>query len=256
MSSEPKLKPIRGHLPIPRDIFPKREGDVKVQPGYVDKIYPVAKSEAQGLAPKSEEEARHRLMAEARRKSLAAGLQGLWDRKQERIRKIEARRTQAAKINRKLALAPNPLSETLTQPSVRLSTGSWSAQVVQLDPERLEKAKLAKARHAEIQARKSEERRDALGHLYLAAKNFIVDEAELQELVDRTFTEEAYKSGVFKAQSIWYTNNAPIGVKDLLNEQVNHTMTNLPTAKRAVQNTASERQKLAAEALAGGKLDT
>lgn len=251
-SAEPKLPPIKGFLPVPRDMFPRREGNRKVTPEYIAAATPVSKAEQAGEPPRTEHEARRRRMAAARRAAFASGIQGLYMRKKQREQRAAARREANRQANLAAATAPEPLDEVLTRPSVRLST---AADVrVELDPNRFEAAERARARHEAKMARKSEARRDALSHLYVAAQNFIVDEAELEKRVEEIFTPDHHRYGAIdRGQSIWDVHRAPINIAELRAEVMGWSSNALAANKSAGTKT-TERQKTVAEELTGGKM--
>ncbi|KAK4132828.1 hypothetical protein BT67DRAFT_384219 [Trichocladium antarcticum] len=251
-SSEPKLPPIKGYLPVPRDPFPRREGDRKVQPAYITAATSVSKGEQSGEPPRTEHEARRRAMAAARRNAFAAGIQGLHARKAVRVRQLAARSEGRRKANKLAAHALEPLDEELTRSTVRTSTAR--AARVAPDPERFQVAERAKARHARQVTNKAEARRDALAQLYVAAQSFIVDEAELEARVNKIFVPDHHKiGGMNEGMSIWDVQRAPVSVADLRAE-VMGTSTNLMDSKKRSAFKTTLRQKTVAEELTGGKL--
>ena len=248
-SSEVKLPPIRGHLPVPRQIFSKRDGTRKVSAEHLERTVPVSAAERADRKPRSMQEARHRVHAASRRAALASGLQGLWARKQQRDKREEARSKAIQSRNRAAALAPDALDDVLTRSSVRASTAMTTA--VQADPERLARAEGARQRHAVIMGLKSEARRDALAQLYVAAGSFIVDEAGLEAHIDKTFTDSDFQYvSTHRGQSIWDSGQPPVSVADMKTE----LMGSVPTFKSSVASKTTERQKKVAEELTGGQL--
>ena len=249
-SSEVKLPPIRGHLPVPRTVFRRREGKTKVTPGYVEAATPQSAAELAGRPPKSAEDARHRLDAASRRAALAAGLQGLWSRK----KKTDANRERAAKKraadNLKAANAPERLDDVLTRSTVRADTAENFA--VQLDPNRFVAANAARQRHQHIVRAKAEARADALAQLYVEAKNFIVDEAALEARVNALFSEAG--RSMFGSQNIWHTEGVPISVRQLQSKMAGDS-DNFIDAHKTPQERTATRQKSVAEELTGGKLN-
>ncbi|KAK3945463.1 hypothetical protein QBC46DRAFT_372301 [Diplogelasinospora grovesii] len=251
-SSEPRLPYVKGHLPVPREIFDKREGSVKVEPGYVDRISPRSVAELSGLPPKNEHEARRRQMAESRRQSLAAGLKGLWERKQKKDTAL-ARRTQANYLrNKRAAMAPEPLDEFLTRPTVRSSTANVTT--VDANSDRFEQAEAARQEAERLAALKSEARRDALAQLYVAAGDFVITESELEEKIDKEFKKDSHAFGrVDGGQSMWDMQRAPISVGQMQAELAGKSENLFVSGKSGSTKTAA-RQKIVAEELTGGKL--
>ncbi|KAK4144390.1 uncharacterized protein C8A04DRAFT_27844 [Dichotomopilus funicola] len=254
-ASEQKLPRVRGHLPIPRDLFPKRDGNRKAKPEFTKAANPLSKSEAAGKPPRSEEEARHRVFAAARREAMASGLQDLYARKKRREGIVRARGSRIWAANKAAAMAPERLDDILTRPTVRAATALQTA--VLPDPERFEKAEAARARHAARMAAKEEEQRDALAQLYVAARDFIVDEAALEERIENIFTPRYHNMGSHNSGvSIWDSRSAPVSTGDLranLNSATGKGF-DTDTTKRSAANRTLERQKTVAEELTGGKL--
>ncbi|KAK1781243.1 hypothetical protein QBC45DRAFT_406312 [Copromyces sp. CBS 386.78] len=250
-SSEVRHPFVKGHLPVPRSIFPKKGVPEKVQPGYVDRIMPKPAAVLAGKSPVSEKDSLRRTMAEARRKSLAEGLKGLWQRKVKRDKK-QAKESKARYLaNKQAAQAPERLDEVFTRATIRESTAKNT--FVPVDPEAFEKAEVARIKHAEREAMKSEARRDALIQLYVASKNFIVDEKELEEHVNKHFTEKIHNAGLWESgRSIWDSQKNPISMRELRNEFTGFNDRVTATTSAAVKTTV--RQKNVAEELTGGKL--
>ncbi|KAL2180526.1 uncharacterized protein P884DRAFT_81051 [Thermothelomyces heterothallicus CBS 202.75] len=251
-SAEHKLPPIRGHLPVPRDVFPKRDGNRKVKQEWIDAATPVSKAEAAGEPPKSEEEARRRVFAAARRKALASGITGLYVRKTQRQQRVQARAERRRKANLAAATAPERLDDVLTRPTVRASTALQTTVIP--DPDRFAKAEAARERHRQETELKAEARRDALAQLYVAAQQFIIDEAELEARVEAIFTPDYHRvGGINRGQSIWDQDAAPVSVADLQAEMLG-TSSKAIDANKPVAMKTTKRQKAVAEELTGGKL--
>ncbi|KAH6853933.1 hypothetical protein B0I37DRAFT_18974 [Chaetomium sp. MPI-CAGE-AT-0009] len=251
-SSEPKLPPIKGHLPVPRDMFPKREGNRKVRPGYIEAATQVSKAEQAGEAPKSAEEARHRVFAAARRSALASGVHGLYVRKTQRDQRVHARAERRRQANMAAATAPERLDDVLTRPTVQAATALETKVVA--DPDRFEKAEAARAQHEQRSAVKAEARRDALAQLYVAAQSFIIDEAELEARIEAIFTSDHHRiGGSNRGQSIWDLDAAPVSVADL-QAAMSGQSTKAIDANTSSAVKTTKRQKSVAEELTGGKL--
>ncbi|KAK3300547.1 uncharacterized protein B0H64DRAFT_428600 [Chaetomium fimeti] len=251
-SSEPKLPPIKGHLPVPRDMFRSREGDRKVQRAYIKAATPVSKAERAGEAPRSAEEARHRVFAAARRSALATGVRGLYQRKTERDRRAHERAEARRQANLDAATAPEGLDDVLTRPTVLAATALVTK--VEQDPERFARAEAARAQHEERLAVKAEARRDALAQLYVAAQGFIIDEAELEARIEAIFTADHHRiGGSNRGQSIWDLDAAPVSVADLQTAMSGQSTRAIDANTTSAVKT-TKRQKSVAEELTGGKL--
>jgi hypothetical protein len=227
-----------------------------LEPGYVEAATKVSKAEKAGIPPKSESEARHRVEAAVRREVFAAGLKGLWERKDVQIRQAKARTAKRVAINKKASMKPERPDEILTRST--FGPPSVLDTAVRLDPLRFERAKEARERHEAITAAKAEARRDALTQLYVAAGDFIVDEQELEERINKIFGPNAFPSaaGILgDSKSIWDTGLVPITVAEVRAEMFTGGLDteNVGYGKSAEQKTA-ERQKKVAEELTGGKL--
>lgn len=246
-SSEPRLPRVKGHLPVPRDMFLKREGNRKVTPAYIASTTQVSKVELSGEPPKTEHEARRRAMAAARRTAFAEGIQGLYVRKTQREQRVSHRSGVRRKANLAAATAPERLDDLLTRSTVRSSTANDVG--VAPSPERFAVAEKAAKQHARQLARKAESRRDALAQLYVAAQSFIVDEAELEAKVNKIFVENHHHYG----ESIWDVEKQPISMAELRSEMTGSSANMLDSKKRSATKT-TQRQKTVAEELTGGKL--
>lgn len=250
-SSEVRHPFVKGHLPVPRPIFPKKGVPEQVQEGYVQRIAPRSAREQARKPSKSKEDRKRRSMANARRVALHAGLKGLWKRKVARDEK-QAKESKARYLrNKRAAQAPERWDEVFTRATIRESTAKNT--FVPVDPEAFQKAEEARIKHAEKEAMKSEARRDALVQLYVASKNFIVDEKELEEHVNKNFTEKIHNAGLWETgRSIWDSQKNPISLKELKNEFTGFSDRYTATTSAAVKTTV--RQKNVAEELTGGKL--
>lgn len=248
--------PIRGHLPVPREIFPRKTGDRKLAPDYVMRATPLSLAEESGAAPRTELEAWRRRMAHSRRSALSAGLKGLYDRKSTSDN-FRARKTkEKGEAHRQAATAPDRADDVLTRSSILASVAEQLA--VRQDPSRFEAARASAKRTAKVHAARAEARADALSELYIAAKNFIVDEAELARKVDELFDENYFATkGVSDALSIWDTDGPPIKTNAMIDQQgygrdnpanIGYEMYQ-PDATRTAR-----KQKIIAEELTGGKL--
>ena len=253
-SSETRLPPVRGHLPVPRQIFSKRDGSRKVAPGYVKKTTPYSQAELAGEAPRSELEAWRRRMTESRRRSLADGLKGLYQRKQQADKQARERGAANFEANRRAAIAPERLDDVLTRSSIPGSAALNAGQI--LDPRRFEVAEQSAARTAARQQVASEARKDALAELYIASKEFIVTEEELEKEVDNIFTEDHFRkqgSVAIDSSNIWDARGPPISIGAMLAAS-NRSQAGLSSSAQAGSTKTVKRQKAVAEELTGGKM--
>ena len=251
-SAESKLPPIKGHLPVPRNVFPKKEGNRKVKPGYIAAATPVSQAELAGKEPRSEQEARQRLLAAARRQAFTSGIQGLYVRKTQRDQRTQARSEARRKANMAAASSPERLDDVLTRPTVRAATALKT--VVAPNPNRFAAAEEARERHQQKMDVKAEARRDSLAQLYVAAQSFIMTEAELEARIESIFTEDYHKyTATDRSRSIWDGRGPPVTVADMQAE-MSGVSTKVLEDKQTAQTKTTKRQKALAEELTGGKL--
>ncbi|RKU48356.1 hypothetical protein DL546_008859 [Coniochaeta pulveracea] len=227
-SEEIKRKPIKGHLPVPRQIFPPKSGDAKLAPDYVARATPLSKAEQAGLPPKNDLEAWRRSMAHSRREALSEGLKGLYERKTT-AEQIQVRRSQAKAAVRKAAVeAAERDDDVLTRSTAKVK-------------------RLARL--------KKELRRDSLSELYIASKDFIVDEAELAKKVDELFDEGYWASkGAPDGLSIWDVYGPPIRTSQMVDQQGRTTGSSGYDIYSAEVAKTARKQKIVAEELTGGKM--
>ncbi|OHE91250.1 hypothetical protein CORC01_13450 [Colletotrichum orchidophilum] len=256
-ASEEKPPIVKGTLPTPRDVFPEKEKDRKVQPEYLLETAPAPTSEAskKPAAPGSRLEHRRR-MAESRRENLGIALQGLYQRKQEGVEAVTTERQRRLREHQRAAVAPERLDDRLTRSSVLSSLAKTAA--VAPDPRRYALATASKARTAQLAKQKSEARQDALMELYINASKFIVTEEELGKHLDQLFAEDFWKrqgkSQAHDADNAWDVWGQPPTVSSMLDDM-------LRKQQRAIDYQMSEqdrtvkRQKSIAEELTGGKME-
>ncbi|KAF5519564.1 hypothetical protein CGCA056_v009214 [Colletotrichum aenigma] len=255
-SSEQKLKVIRGTLPVPRDPFPRKEGDRKVKPEYLEQTAPTPSNEAsqRPVEPGSRREHR-RLMADSRRENLKTALKGLYQRKKTTVDAISATSRQRRLDNARAAKAPEREDDRLTRSSVLSSLKTTMS--VDLDPLRYERAAESKAKTAALAQQKTDAKRDALMELYINASNFIVTEEELNDELDRLFAEDFWKrqgqSMVMDQENAWDVWGAPPTVQTMLEEMFKRE-TNAIDSQQTEGTRSVNRQKTIAEELTGGKM--
>ncbi|KAL8419881.1 hypothetical protein RB594_002874 [Gaeumannomyces avenae] len=272
---EPKER-VRGRLPVPRRVFDLRKltapgdrpprttagagsrrkepgVDPRLEAGYVDRAMPRSRAEQTGSPPRSPLAEFRRTMADSRRAALTDGIGGLYER--QRRRDSLARASSNSRLRTRLAAAraPEPDDERLTRPTVRRSVLSTA---VLLDPKRFDRAAMSAERTAAVAAAKSEARRDALQELYMAAKNFIVSEEELERHVETmfrpTYFADAHKS-IQHTKNLWDLDGSPITVKELMNQFARASKDSTPGTSETREHA---RQKAVAEQLTGGKLSS
>ncbi|OLN92736.1 hypothetical protein CCHL11_06684 [Colletotrichum chlorophyti] len=256
-ASEDKLPPVKGTLPTVRDVFPVKEKDRKIQPEYLQKTaaQPTNEASKRPAPPGSRLEHRRR-MAEARRENLNVALQGLWERKQERVEADTAVRQRRLRQHQHAAKAPERWDDRITRSSVLSSLVNTTT--VQPDPERYTRAEESRARTARLAQQKSEARQDALMELYINASKFIVNEDELSRELDKLFSEDFWKrqgkSMAHDSDNAWDVWGEPPTVQSMLDEML-RKQTRAIDFQQSEQDRTVKRQKTIAEELTGGKME-
>lgn len=256
-TEEVRLPFVKGTLPLPRRVHGRRDKGRKVRPEYLASTAPLPTSEhaLQPAAAGSLQEWQ-RLMAASRRANLAAGLRGLWRRKQQHDQRVFARSDAKFRENAERALAPDREDDRLTRPTVLASTALTTA--VAPDPQRFQRAAASRARTQRLAAQKREARRDALMELYINAASFIVDEDHLRAEVERKFSPEHWKrhgKKLFSDDSnAWAVHGTPPNFALMMSEMMRSQNRTLDFTQKEHARTV-RRQKKVAEELTGGKLE-
>ncbi|RYP13777.1 hypothetical protein DL765_006726 [Monosporascus sp. GIB2] len=249
-----ELKPVKGHLPVPRQVFKHRDAHLKPTAAVLAKAAPEPSSERSRREPGAEVQAWKRRMAASRRENLGSGLRELWQRKQMLDARRRERSERKLAENRAAATAPEREDDRLTRASVNAKT---LATAVLPDPLRFERAKESRARTSEILARKSERRRDAIQELYMNARRFIIDEAALEAEVERAFDPVLMRGSSATGQeirNIWDLEGPPDRIGEMLSK-VSGASNHLITAFGTPKTQTDKRQKRIAEELTGGTMD-
>ncbi|KAI0446505.1 hypothetical protein F4803DRAFT_17833 [Xylaria telfairii] len=251
-----ELKPLRGFVPVPRQVFGHRDSHQKPTDSWLDRAAPKPSNAKSQAEPGSDLEAWRRKMAASRRESMRSGVRDLWARKQRFDAKRLAARTAKLAANKAAAMAPEREDERLTRGTINAGTLQTA---VAPDPLRFERGFASAARTAAIAADKSEARRDAIQALYMNARSFIVSEAELETVVNREFADDHFRnigasSTGHLIQNIWDAQNEPMSVAAMLDElQRKHDT--LVSDLTSEGTRTVRRQKQVAEELTGGKMD-
>ncbi|KAI1423189.1 hypothetical protein F5Y12DRAFT_758577 [Xylaria sp. FL1777] len=250
-------KRVRGFVPVPRRIFPRRDGHEKATDEWLGRAAPEPRNKAsQQSEPASELQAWKRRMAANRRENMRTGVRDLWARKQRLDSRRLAVRTAKLAANRAAALAPEREDERLTRGSI--NEGTLQTTVVR-DPLRFKTALASAARTAAVAADKSEARRDAIQALYMNARSFIVSEGELETFVNKEFADDRFdrwgaSSAGYRTENIWDLENEPMSVARMLKDVQRNSET-LVADMTSEKTRTDRRQKRVAEELTGGKMD-
>ncbi|TGZ85634.1 hypothetical protein EX30DRAFT_361442 [Ascodesmis nigricans] len=182
---------IKGVLPKPKSLFPKRSAPYKGSPEFIAAATPKRTAPLPEPAAKAEVRAYQdwqRRMAEVRKSHLREGFSILKQRKEAKETALkENLKARADKRNEKLNQA---IAEDvrLTLPTV-LSTLRMDSGPLQ-DPNRAERLKAAREKFASHQQSKRDQRRHQVLKLYEQAQNFIVTEMQLDNAIDEAFKEQ------------------------------------------------------------------
>lgn len=252
---EPKPK---GHLPVPRDIFKTRNPRPKESIAF---LKPASTSPKDVKAPgPHSRDAEYRLykqrLSDIRRSSLREGVKELHDRKVSNeaahFAKIQA--NYADKTKR--AMAPPRETDVLTATSIQPAIRDFLAAKQPLRT--LRTPRMLARRRRGYQAKQDKlmaVRTSRLHDLYINARTFIVEEAQLDEAIDATFGTEEDPMG--------WNNKGDMGLRSMGNEGLSPWHGTMPEGVGDMLEKlrggegvglAKERVKKVAEALTGGKM--
>ncbi|KAF2867869.1 hypothetical protein BDV95DRAFT_526908 [Massariosphaeria phaeospora] len=243
---------VKGHLPVPRDVFKTRSPHPKAS----DKFLRATTSDPKEVkvpGPYSRD-VDYRLykqrLADTRKQALREGVKELHERKTESDDKYRAQIQRMSAERRSLAMAPPRTVDVLTQTSVSKSIRDFLDNKLPSTS----RSNITKARRLAYQKRmerQSATRKSHLHDLYTNARQFIVSEEQLDEAIEQAFgSEEApmgWEAGLMVAggygASPW-EHTMPEGVGDKLQKLKGGEGVGL----------ASDRIKKVAEELTGGKM--
>ncbi|KAI8683783.1 hypothetical protein NCS57_00043100 [Fusarium keratoplasticum] len=253
-SDEKKLPRVRGHLPVPREVFPRMEGDRKVQADYIKQTVP---KPANPQPPKNETQEWKQKMASTRRENLELGLKELWVRRNRRDAVRNARVSQKFREHNAAAKAAEREDDRLTRSTVLESVLDTKTYP---DPNRFERAEQGRRKVWAIEAAKRGARRDALMELYINASNFIVTETELKAEIERVFDADFFKKqgtayGRFgSSENVWDIHGKPTSIANML-ETTTGASTKIMDVYESEYDRSVKRQKRIAEEFTGGKME-
>ncbi|KAM5342825.1 hypothetical protein ACJ41O_013791 [Fusarium nematophilum] len=253
-SDEKKLPRVRGHLPVPREVFPRLEGDRKMQPAYLKQTVP---EPHHPQPPKNETQEWKQKMANSRRENLEIGLKQLWARRNRRDEVRNARVSRKFKEHNDAVKAAEREDDRLTRSTVLESVLDTKTYP---DPERFVRADRSRSKVQAIEGAKREARRDALMELYINASNFIVTEQELKAEIENVFAEDFFKKqgqavGRYgSAENTWDIWGKPTSIANML-ETTTGTSTKIMDFYESEYDRSVKRQKRIAEEFTGGKME-
>ncbi|KAF2402668.1 hypothetical protein EJ06DRAFT_527643 [Trichodelitschia bisporula] len=246
-----RAAPIKGVLPVPRNIFPR--GHNKTSPEYLALTAPEPTSaDTPTPAPKRQSPDAARLkwkadMAALRRRNLAEGLNELASRKNaadvgRRQRSAENRAWREKRLH-----ARERTADRLTRPSVS------EALIAYLEHKGPVAVKKADPANVERQRRREElDRMNSLHALYMHAAEFITTEKELGEALDKAFgSDEDPVTWGADGHSIWDTGNKPDGIEEMLRPEMR---ANIDYSSGAAETTTQKRMRQLVEELTGGRM--
>ncbi|PHH81111.1 hypothetical protein CDD80_2096 [Ophiocordyceps camponoti-rufipedis] len=244
---------VRGHLPIPRDIFPRAERDRKIKPQYIQKVAPQAtnRREARSASQQWKEQ-----MADSRRKNLKESLGALWDRRarSDKVRKVQVKRKLEA--NERAAAAPERDDDRYTRTTVNQALLDTKTHP---DEDRVTRAANSRMKLLARESAKREARRHALTELYISASNFIINVKELEEEIERLFCDEYFKKTISEAnrhgmqENVWGVYGKPPSISDMLSETSGY-VAGVKDYNAVEYGRSVERHKRITEDLTGGRM--
>lgn len=247
----------KGHLPIPRQIFKRQrpDGPDKHSAEFLANSAPLPTSARSQQPPSSEASAFKRRMADVRRRNLTEGIQELWTRKVQTDKERHDHRFAKLRHNHDAMVAPRRPDELFTDSSIPASVLQTE---VPRDPARFERALESAARTRSIGELKAQDRKDALQHMYMAARGFIVDEKDLEKEVDRLFRDDFFSESTTgsgrKSMNAWDLYDKPTTVRQMMGDTL-RTDNRALIAGQDESDRTVKRQLRVAEELTGGPID-
>ncbi|KAF2201499.1 hypothetical protein GQ43DRAFT_440527 [Delitschia confertaspora ATCC 74209] len=249
----PRKPIVKGVLPVPRNVFKTRSPHEKVSDEFISLSTPEPK--AQRAPNKHSKDAEYvlykRRLAETRRQALRAGVKQLYERKTISEKEMEAKSSKLQEYNRKLAMAPPRETDVLTSATVQKSIRDFLEDKLPT-PTRTTSEKL-QARYQRRLEKQAAVRQAHLHDMYTHARNFIVNEEQLDAVIEKEFGTEDKPVG-WDSQSEKPKPGAPgkspwvAGPQDGVGEMLQRLRTG-----EAIDLT-KERLRRVTEELTGGKM--
>ncbi|KAL4867337.1 hypothetical protein BDV12DRAFT_121329 [Aspergillus spectabilis] len=241
LPSKPRVK---GTLPVPRDIFPRRRVDKPTEP-YIAAATPLPtkQEEINPDEPHAQYREWKRSMADMRRQNLREGLLELHSRKQRVDTAMQIRSRERQKQRKRVLQQPDRDDERLTRPSVIQDMLPKPGTVLP-DPGRNERLVQSRLRIENKKREKEQERQDSLHTLYMNARDFIITEAQLAAEIEKVFPDgenPAWRSDELYGDNIWNT-----GFPKRIAAVQENEMTNWDATQRRIKKLGEE--------ITGGKL--
>ncbi|KAF2436971.1 hypothetical protein EJ08DRAFT_601805 [Tothia fuscella] len=241
--------PIKGILPVPRQIFPEGNERYKTTNEYLSKTAPPRK---QKIAYTGNDAARltwKQRMADSRRANLKEGVRELLQRKAETDREMNNHSQNKSQRHEILSTQPPRQDESLTTPTLHNSV----RRILEKDPTLNTPTQTGLNKHAKREAKKSEERKDKLHTLYTHARKFIVTEEDMNAALEKAFgTDERPIYWGADGNSIWATDKEPMGTQDMLNRD--RWVEQQQSVSVHEETVAQKRMRRIAEEFTGGRI--
>ncbi|RMD42170.1 hypothetical protein DV735_g2967, partial [Chaetothyriales sp. CBS 134920] len=249
---------VPGRMPVPREIFPRNRPD-KPSAEYLANVTPEPKQPVDTTKLSEKALYRHRL-GQLRKQYLRESLVQLHKRKQAATSRMKFRSDEKQADHARLIAQAEREDVRLTSISVPASMNPNAKLDLRSAADRRHIHEEKKANVSRTQTDKTGVRLDNLHTLYMNARTFIVNEAQLkakiaEEFADNKFNKvDAGKSGE-QNMSLWDSLGAPDGIKDMVNKStVSPRMREQDPAYEAAWERDQERMKRVAEKLSGGKI--
>ncbi|PGH31819.1 hypothetical protein GX50_05423 [[Emmonsia] crescens] len=244
----PHKPPVKGVLPVPREIFPPRRPDKPTQ-AYAEAATPEPSSNEPKLQPGDPHfdyvEWKKR-MATVRRQSLREGLAELYARKQKSD-EFRAKRSNAKIAQREQILAQGPREDDRLMQQSMLQVMKPSKVPILPDPNAEKRLKTSRKKQAAKQLSKKQRRSDHLHSLYMNARTFIINEQQLKAEIERVFPD---------GENPAWTNDEDVG-ENIWNLGLPSTVESLVHAGKGdatIWSLGEKRVKKIAEELTGGAI--
>ncbi|EWC43815.1 hypothetical protein DRE_07324 [Drechslerella stenobrocha 248] len=208
----------KGKRPVPRKVFKSANADRKVTAEYLAGL---SKEPTNFSRPGEDAPAREKAyigwkqkMADSRRRNVRDGLLELHAQSQKRNAIVAARSAEKQERRARLLAQEDPEVAQLTNPSI---LAALQTKHKLTDPDRMERLAASRARYIEHEETRIIARREHLHELYIRANTFIVATAQLEDVIERKFSEVA------SAES---TNVMPPSGRDILTRHQSEDMIN------------------------------
>ncbi|KAH8700237.1 hypothetical protein BGW36DRAFT_291199 [Talaromyces proteolyticus] len=248
---QPDLPPkpqVKGTLPVPREIFPRRRAD-KPTWAYISAATPEPTKERMIRKgdPNAEIIQWKQKMAESRRANLRDGLRELYQRKQA-TDDLMMRRSAAKQARRERVFKQPPRDdERLTRPTTVAAMKPTQSAILP-DPDREARLALSRERVLTKQLEKSAIRQTDLHTLYMNARNFITTESQLEQEIEAKFREDGgdeWNTDSGYGVNVW-AKGAPPTIQDTVKIQTKD--------ENGRWKFEQERMRKVVETITGGKM--